>query len=297
MTHTIPARAFAVDPQEYPFTSHWFSRNGSLLHYVDEGTGTPVLLLHGNPTWSYLYRHVIKALRNDARCVAPDYPGFGFSDHPPGYGYTPLEHAQWVNALIDHLGLKNIILVCQDWGGPIGLSVATQRPQDFSGLVILNTWCWRPDTPSKFFSLLMGGRFPGRYLQLKRNYFATKVVPSCIFHKEKITPTLRNAYADPFPTEASRIGTWVLPGEIRRSADWLAEIESRLAVLRDKPVAMVWAMKDPAFGKPRYLDRWRRYFPSAEVERLDDASHYLQEDRPDRIVAAIRKAVLKISAP
>ncbi|MBI1819255.1 MAG: alpha/beta fold hydrolase, partial [Nitrospirae bacterium] len=88
------------------------------MHYVDEGNGTPVLLLHGNPTWSYLYRNIIKELVHEARLIAPDYPGFGFSDHPPGYGYTPVEHAEWVSALIDHLGLKKMILVCQDWGGP-----------------------------------------------------------------------------------------------------------------------------------------------------------------------------------
>lgn len=197
-TRQASGRKFSVDVDEYPFTSHWFERGGSRMHYIDEGNGMPVLLLHGNPTWSYLYRNVIKALRTEARCIAPDYPGFGFSDHPPDYRYTPFEHVQWVNALIDHLGLKQIILVCQDWGGPIGLSIATRRPQDFGGLVILNTWCWRPDLPSTFFSILMGGCFPGRYLQLKKNYFAANVVPGCIHHKEKVTLTLRKAYADPF---------------------------------------------------------------------------------------------------
>lgn len=291
------SRTFSVEPGEYPFASHWLEHHGARMHYVDEGAGTPVLLLHGNPTWSYLYRHVIKELKQEARCIAPDYPGFGFSDHPAGYGYTPREHAERVNALIDHLGLSRIIMVCQDWGGPIGLSIATRRPQDFAGLVILNTWCWRPDLPSKFFSLLMGGRFPGRYLQLKKNFFATKVVPGCIHYKEKVTPSLLDAYAAPFPTEASRIGTWVFPGEIRRSADWLAAIEAKLSVLRDKPVAMVWAMKDPAFGKQHYLDRWLRYFPQANVEKLDDASHYLQEDRPDRIIGAIRKVLATLQEP
>lgn len=293
-TRQASGRNFSVEVDEYPFTSHWFERGGSRMHYLDEGNGMPVLLLHGNPTWSYLYRNVIKALRTEVRCIAPDYPGFGFSDHPPDYRYTPFEHARWVNALIDHLGLKQIILVCQDWGGPIGLSIATRRSQDFGGLVILNTWCWRPDLPSAFFSILMGGCFPGRYLQLKKNYFAANVVPGCIHHKEKVTLSLRKAYTDPFPTEASRIGTWIFPGEIRRSADWLGDIESRLPVLRDKPVAMVWAMKDPAFGKPRYLDRWRTIFPQAQVETLDDASHYLQEDRPDRIIEAVQGVALKI---
>ncbi|WP_455242083.1 alpha/beta fold hydrolase [Petrachloros mirabilis] len=281
-------RPFSVDADEYPFASRWFERNAARMHYVDEGTGPTILLLHGNPTWSYLYRNVIKALRSEARCIAPDYPGFGYSDHPTGYGYTPREHAQWVEALIDHLALERIILVCHDWGGPIGLSIATQRPHDFVGLVILNTWCWRPDLRSGIFSLVMGSTVPGRWLQLKHNFFAKTVVPNSIYHKDNVTAALRKAYTDPFPTIASRIGTWVFPREIRRSSDWLDETWGNLLRLRNKPAALVWALKDPAFGNPAYLARWQSALPQALVERVDDASHYLQEDRPDRIIGAIR---------
>ena len=289
-----PARSFTVDPHEYPFASHWLEKGGVRMHYVDEGTGIPVLLLHGNPTWSYLYRNIIKALSAEARLVAPDYPGFGFSEHPPGYGYTPAEHAQWINALIDHARLKNMILVGQDWGGSIGLSIAVQRPSDFSGLVLLNTWCWPPTFDARLFSWIMGSRVLGRYLNIKRNFFAREIIPFGIYHKERLSPTLLRAYTDPFPTEASRIGTWMFPGEIRRSARWLADIESKLGLLQDKPVVMVWAMKDVAFGKQWVIRRWLRVFPKAELEKLDDASHYLQEDRPDRVVAGIRKVIDRV---
>ncbi len=295
MTGETAERRFHVDPGEYPFASHWLEKNGARMHYVDEGAGLPVLLLHGNPTWSYLYRNIIKALSNEARLIAPDYPGFGLSDHPKPYGYTPGEHARWVNELIDHLKLKKMILVCQDWGGPIGLSIATQRPQDFSGLVILNTWCWPPDFKANLFSRVMGGRLLGWYLNIKKNFFAEKIVPSGIFHKDRITPTLRQAYRGPFPTESSRMGPWVFPGEIRRSASWLAEIESKLHLLKDRPVVMIWAMKDPAFGGKKTIDHWLRLFPQADLETLDDASHYLQEDRPDRIIAGIRKVLDRVT--
>ncbi|MBI3596847.1 MAG: alpha/beta fold hydrolase [Nitrospirae bacterium] len=284
----MPARKFSVDPNEYPFTSRWLERSGSRMHYIDEGTGTPVLLLHGNPTWSYLYRNIIKELRGEARLIVPDYPGFGFSDHPPGYGYTPAEHADWVNALIDHLKLKNIVLVVQDWGGPIGFSIATKRPKDFAGFVILNTWCWPPTFDAKIFSWIMGSRFLGRYIAIRKNFFVNKIVPGLIFHKEKITPALLKAYSDPFPTEASRQGVWVFPREIRYSSDWLAEIESKLHLLKDRPVAMIWAKKDAGLGKRKYINRWLSHFPHAKPDELEDASHYIQEDRPDRIVEAIR---------
>lgn len=290
----IPKRRFAIDSDEYPFRDHWLEIDGARMHYIDEGIGTPVLLLHGNPTWSYLYRNIVKALSKEMRLIAPDYFGFGFSDHPLRFSYTPAQHAECVSALINHLGLTNIILVCQDWGGPIGLSIAAERPGDFAGLVILNTWCWPPTFDAKIFSFIMGSDLIGRYVTIKRNFFVEKIIPGGIFHKENITSALLKAYSDPFPTEASRVPVWIFPREIRRSAMWLAQVEAKLPVLRDKPIEMVWAMKDVAFGKKKILDRWRRIFANAEVEERDDAAHYLQEDRPDRIIAAIRKVLAKV---
>ncbi len=286
-------RKFEVDRAEYPFADRWFERGGSALHYVDEGSGPPVLMLHGNPTWSFLYRNVIKELGGACRSIAPDYPGFGLSDHPPGYGYTPQEHAEWIHALIDDAGLKGFVLVLQDWGGPIGLSIAVERPDDVAGLVILNTWAWPPDPRMVVFSLIMGGPI-GKYLHLRRNFFARKIVPSGIARAERRTPAILKAYTDPFPTPASRTGTWVFPRAIRRSAAWLAEIERQLPRLRAKPVEFVWAMKDVAFGRERILARWLSYFPGAPVDRLPEAKHYLQEDEPERVAAAVKRVVARI---
>src|SRR3989449_2616410 len=137
-------RKFEVDPAEYPFADRWLERGGSALHYVDEGSGPPVLMLHGNPTWSFLYRNIIKQLGGAVRSIAPDYPGFGLSDHPPGYGYTPQEHAEWIHALIDDTGLKRVVLVLQDWGGPIGLSIAGERPGDVAGPGVPHPSRWPP---------------------------------------------------------------------------------------------------------------------------------------------------------
>ena len=293
MTGAPRIRKFDVDPAEYPFADRWFERGGSALHYVDEGSGPPVLMLHGNPTWSFLYRNVIKQLGGACRAIAPDYPGFGLSDHPPGYGYTPQEHAEWIHALVDELGLKQFVLVVQDWGGPIGLSIAVERPDDVAGLVILNTWAWPPDRTGVVFSLIMGGPI-GKYLHLRRNFFARRLVPSGIARAVRRTPAILKAYTDPFPTPASRTGTWVFPRAIRRSAAWLAEIERQLPRLRAKPVEFVWAMKDVAFGRERILGRWLSYFPGAPVDRLPEAKHYLQEDEPERVAAAVKRMVARI---
>src|SRR5215831_4091649 len=119
--HDVP-RPFEVDPDEYPFADHWLAYKDGRIHYIDEGQGPVVLLLHGNPTWSYLYRNIIKELRGECRLVAPDYPGFGMSTAPSGYTFTPQEHAEAIEEFVHHLDLKDLILVIQVWGGPIGLA-------------------------------------------------------------------------------------------------------------------------------------------------------------------------------
>jgi len=286
-------RPFQVPHDEYPFADRWLERDGVALHFVDEGQGPPVLLLHGNPTWSFLYRHVIKELVGSCRCVAPDYPGFGFSEHPPGYGYSPQEHAASVGALLDHLALPPVVLVVQDWGGPIGLSLAVDRPDRVAGLVICNTWCQPADLSGAVFSFLMGGPL-GKLLQLRLNLFARKVVPSGIYQHERKTPVVLRAYTDPFPTPASRMGTYVFPRAIRTEGAWLRSIAGRLHLLRDKPVELVWAMKDFAFGKETIIAWWQAQFPDAPVARLEDASHYLQEDRPDAVAGGVRRVLARL---
>jgi haloalkane dehalogenase len=290
--NTARQRPFAVSEAEYPFSSHWIEPEGVAMHYLDEGSGIPVLMLHGNPTWSYLYRHLIKQLSETCRCIAPDYPGFGFSEHPPDYGYTPQEHAEWVAGLIDILQLDRFVLVVQDWGGPIGLSIAVERPEMIAGMVILNTWCWPPDWHLWSFSCVMGGPV-GRLLQLYGNFFARRMVPWGIGHKDRKTPDVLKAYTDPFPTPRSRMGTYVFPRAIRKSSAWFRSVEERLPCLRRKPVEMVWAMKDSAFGKERYIRRWLSYFPDAVVDRVDNASHYLQEDCPERVAAAAGRVLAR----
>jgi haloalkane dehalogenase len=284
-------RPFEVDAREYPFDDHWFPLDDGVIHYVDEGSGPTVLLLHGNPTWSYLYRRVIRKLGGECRLIAPDYPGFGMSKPPSGYGYRPAEHAECVQRLIEHLTLEDLTLVVQDWGGPIGLRYAVEHPGNMRALVLMNTWVFQPSGMATIFSLAMGGWPVGKWLQTRRNFFARRIVPSSIYHKEKVTDSLKAAYTAPFPTPQSRQGTWVFPREIRKSARWLADIESKLEILEDLPVEMLWAMKDPAFGHQKIIDQWRGYLKNTTLETLDDASHYLQEDRPDRVVAAIRRAL------
>jgi haloalkane dehalogenase len=113
----------------YPFQHRFVDIDGARIHYVDEGAGETLLLLHGNPSWSFLYRKIIIGLRSDYRCVAPDFPGYGMSDAPDGYGFTPREHSLVLEHFVDRLGLHDLTLMVQDWGGPLGLGVAGRRPE------------------------------------------------------------------------------------------------------------------------------------------------------------------------
>lgn len=252
-------------------------------------------MLHGNPTWSFLYRDVIDELSGEFRCIAPDYPGFGFSDHPQGYGYTPREHARRMKSLVDSLQLDEFLVVGHDWGGPVGIAVALARPERVAGFVLSNTWCWPPDVRMRAFSWLMGGP-PGRWLNRRFNLFARRLVPMGIHRPERRSADVLAAYRNPFPTPDSRQGTWIFPREIRGSTRWLEDMERRLDSLRGRPVELVWGRRDPAFGRSRYPERWRRLLPEAALEWVDDASHYLPEDRPDRLSAAVRRAARRVES-
>ena len=287
-------RPFEVDPSEYPFKDHWLPYRDGSVHYLDEGQGPIVLLLHGNPTWSYLYRNVIKELRDHCRLIALDYPGFGMSKAPSGYGFTPAEHSDMLADFIQRLELKNIVLVAQDWGGPIGLNYAVRHRENLQGIVMMNTWAWPADPFKKLFSLLMGGRPLGYWLQTQRNFFAMVIVPFGIYHSEKVTAGLRKAYIDPFPTPESRIPTWIFPRQIRKAGSWLAEIESKLPLLSDLPVQILWGTKDRGFPLAD-VAKWQGYLKQQETELLSDASHFVQEDRPDRVAASIRRVLERTS--
>jgi len=270
----------------YPFESHYAEIAGARVHYVDEGNGPPLLLLHGNPTWSFLYREIISSLIDRFRCIAVDYPGFGLSSAPSGYGYLPAEHAQVLERFILELGLNGVTMMVQDWGGPIGFAVATRHPERFAAFVIGNTWAWpKSDPGTQAFSRFLGSRL-GEHLIVQRNFFVEKILPGGV-RRTKLSEPVMAAYRGPFPTPESRRPLHVFPREILRSRPFLAEIERGLRVLRDRPALLVWPTKDVAFREPERR-RWEEVFPEHTTVMLDGAGHYIQEDAPEEIIAAIR---------
>jgi haloalkane dehalogenase len=270
----------------YPFASHFQDINGSRVHYLDEGTGPALILLHGNPTWSFLYRAVIAGLRDRYRCIAVDYPGFGLSRAATDYGYTPAEHAQVVEDLVVGLDLRDATLMVQDWGGPIGFAVAIRHPDRFSAFVIGNTWAWpKSDFGTQLFSRLLGGPLGG-WLILQRNFFVEWIIPAGV-QRKKLPDAVMNAYRGPFPTPESRRPVHVFPREILASRAFLAEIDNNLGRLADRPALLVWGTKDFAF-RAAERRRWELAFPEHHTVLLQGAGHYIQEDAAPEIVAAIR---------
>lgn len=277
---------FAPSPALYPFQSRWFETDGIRVHYIDEGAGRPILMCHGNPTWSFLYRNIIMRLKRQFRCVAVDYPGFGLSDRPSGYGYTPAEHARILGRLVDHLDLDGFLIMGQDWGGPIGMSVASQRAGRVAGLVFMNTWFWRTDRLAmQLFSRLMSTRPMQRQI-LERNFFVERLMPGAASYP--LGAEVMEQYRRAQPTPEARWGVAEFPHQILASRAWLERLANHAPeALRDKPALLVWGMKDRAFGSPKVIERWQQYFPDAEVVVLADANHFIQEDAPDRIADAV----------
>lgn len=276
-----------VDRVEYPFESKYFELPAGNLHYVDEGNGAPIVMVHGNPTWSFLYRKLIHRLRPAYRCVAMDHLGFGLSDKPASWTYLPEDHAANLTALIDGLGLKNITLVVQDWGGPIGLAYAVAHPENVARLIIMNTWAWPVNRDPYYiaFSGFVGGPV-GRMLIRRRNFFAKTIMRQAFGDKAKLTASAHEQYLRPLSAPEDRTGCLVFPRQIIASTPWLDRLWNNLAVLTAKPTLIVWGMKDIAF-REKELKRWQRTFPAARTVRLNTVGHYVQEEAPEALAEAV----------
>ena len=281
---------FTPDPGLYPFESRWFDSSRGRLHYVDEGPpdfkGPPLLLCHGNPTWSFLYRNIIIALRDRFRCIAPDYLGFGLSDRPAGFGYTIDEHAGVVGEFVDYLGLDGYLTMGQDWGGPISMAVAVQRAERVRGVILGNTWFWRTDEPTtKIFSRVMGSP-PMQWAILHRNFFVERLIPTGTAHRP--SAAVMEHYRAVQPSPQARKGVAKMPKELLAAAPLLTRLGSEVpAKLGGKPALFVWGMKDFAFRPGPSLPRMRAAFPDHVLVELPTAKHFIQEDAPEEIAAAI----------
>jgi len=276
-----------VSDELFPFESRYADIDGHRVHYVDEGRGPTLLMLHGNPTWSFVYREVISSLREEFRCIALDYPGFGLSDARAGYRYTPEEHASVTARFVEQLDLHGITLVLQDWGGPIGLSVAGHSPHRFHSLVIANTWAWpvNGDLHFELFSRAMGGLI-GRELIRRFNLFVNVMIPAG-HRRRSLTPAEMAHYRAALSTRSRRHASAVLPQAILGSRAFLEDVASRLGVVDALPALILWGDADIAF-RDTERRRWRELLPNHADVTLACAGHFLQSDAAQEFAEAIR---------
>lgn len=279
----------------YPFAPHWLDLGGVRMHYVDEGEGEPVVMVHGNPTWSFYYRNLALALRGTHRCIVPDHVGCGFSDRPgdAAYRYTLESRARDLRCLLDSLKLERFTLVVHDWGGMIGLAAALRRPQQVARLVILNT---------SAFLLPRGKRLPSSLWFIRHvpmlpallvrglNAFARGAVRYGAMRP--LPRDVRRAYIRPYHSWRDSLATLRFVQDIPlRAGDASYElsrwVDERLATLRDRPTLICWGRRDFVFDD-HFLNEWRRRLPAADVHVFEDAGHLVLEDAGERIIPLVR---------
>jgi haloalkane dehalogenase len=282
---------------EYPFSPHYFDRDGLRLHYLDEGAGESVVMVHGNPTWSFYYRKLVLALRDRHRCVVPDHIGCGRSDKPPlsRYDHSLASRIDDLTALLEHAGVReNVTLVLHDWGGMIGAAWAVRHPERVKRVVVLNTGAFHLPAGKRLPLSLRLGRNSrlGKWLILKRNAFCRGAVRWCVTRRP-LPPEIRHAYLEPYDSPEHRVAVLRFVQTIPLKPtdagyNIVTEVGQGLAKLHDKPLLVCWGMRDFVFDR-HFLAEWERNFPDAEVHRFDDAGHYVLEDAADEIMPLVER--------
>jgi haloalkane dehalogenase len=273
-------------PDLYPFTPRLAARRGLRMSYLDEGRGDPVVMLHGNPTWSFYYRNLVLQLRESYRCIVPDHIGCGLSDKPGAaeYDYSLKSRIDDLEWLLDERGLtRDLTLVLHDWGGMIGMGFAARHPDRVKRIVALNTGAFPLPAAKPLPRSLWLGRNTrlGAWLITRRNAFCRLAARWCVTRKP-LPPDVRAAYLAPYDTPAHRVAVLkfvqtipLKPGD--PGFDIVSGTAAALAHFRDVPTLLLWGMKDFVFDR-HFLAEWQRHFPHAEVHTWPDCGHYLLED-------------------
>ena len=292
----------SMDLEEYsPFQRNYIERNGHQYHYVNEGQGSPVVMVHGNPSWSFYYRNLVKALSKNHQCIVPDHIGCGLSDKPSdeGYDYTLTQRIDDLEALLDHLAVsEDITLVVHDWGGMIGLGYAARYPERIKRLVILNTGAFHLPKDKSFPFALWLGRNTALGTILVRGFNAFSAIASYIgVKRQPMSHAIRQAYVAPFNSWQNRISTLRFIQDIplkphHRNYALVSDIANSLGHYDKLPVLICWGLKDFVFDK-HFLAEWQQRFPLAQVHTFIDCGHYILEDASDEIIPLISDFLLK----
>jgi haloalkane dehalogenase len=296
-----------IDRTAYPFESRWIDLPDGRMHYVDQGAGEPIIFVHGTPTWSFEWRHLIRTLGTGRRCIAADHLGFGLSDRPvlpleaprrrgrgsqaPPYApYTPQWHAEHFEQFVTKLAPGRFTLAVHDFGGPIALPFCLRHPELVMRLVIINSWMWsfEGDADMQKKGRIAGSAL-GRFLYRWANFSLRVITPSAYADKRRLTPGIHRMYLDRFPDRWSREAVlWTLARSLLDSSGYYETLWQQRDALRGRPALIVWGMKDTAF-RPHLLARWRDALPSATVAEIADAGHWPHEEQAEEVVAVFQQ--------
>ncbi len=275
----------------YPFRDNYLSVGEQRMHYVDEGSGPPILMLHCNPTWSFYYRELIKALSGDYRVIAPDHLGCGLSEKPQNYPYRLENHIDNLERLVDRLDLREpVTLAVHDWGGAIGCGLAVRRPELIRRFVLFNTSAFFGDVPYR----IKVCKYPvlGTLAVRGFNAFARGAVTLACKNRERMTRDVREGYLLPYRTFRGRIAIQRFIQDIPEKPTHptyrlIQHIDAGLAQFRGRPMVIFWGQKDFCFTE-KFLNGWMERFPGSEVHIFEDAGHYVVEDAHERILPLLR---------
>jgi cis-3-alkyl-4-acyloxetan-2-one decarboxylase len=283
----------------YPFLPHYLELDKFRYHYLDEGVGETLLMLHGNPTWSFYYRNLVCGFMDSYRCVVPDHMGMGKSDKPQDYPYTISQHIDNLEKLVFHLELNDITLIVHDWGGAIGMGFAVRHPQLIKRLVIFNTAAFLSREIPISLRLC---RIPGFGAIAIRgfNIFARAATSWACMKQERMTEDVRAGYLEPYNNYSNRVANLRFVQDIPMNShasgySIIKNIEENLKLFKEHPVKIIWGAHDFVFNDT-FLKRWKEIYPQAEVHRMEDAGHYVVEDSYEKILPLMKEFFNKNTA-
>ena len=274
----------------YPFKSRFITIENNQLHYIDEGTGSTLLFVHGTPEWSFGFRDVIKQLRTRFRCIAIDLLGFGLSDKPVAADYTCAGHAQRLTKFIEHLGLKNFNVVANDFGGSISLSYVLDHPNNVNKIVLFNTWMrsLKDDKhyagPAKIVKTWLG-----KFLYLNMNAPVNTIMPAAYGDKRRLSREVHRHYKEALPRK-KRTAAYAFALELSNANEWWQSLWERLHTISSNRFLFFWGMKDK-FIPPSELEHWKSKLPGSRYILFDDAGHFVQEEKPEEMSKAIEEFI------
>ena len=273
---------------QWPFVARYARVNGWRMHYIDEGVGDPIMLLHGNPTWGFLYRRVIPPLVNAGyRVIVPDMIGFGLSEKPAREQAHSLDgHIANLAGLVRQLDLRRLTVVCHDWGGPTGLSFAMSNQERIRALAVMSTWAW-PTPPAEFHTRLFPWRIMhapliGPYLMGRHNVLASRGVYLSVVNRERFRLEAQAVYEAVLLDSGARLLTWAWPRWIpldnsARARTRFVWLEAALAKSQ-LPALIIWGREDEVFDAETFASQFKRLLPHAEGPHMVTGRHFLQED-------------------